>query len=200
MRLQRVGHDWVTKHSTTLYITVAIHSYFSIKFLLCIFPLIHSRSYYCGIGFQNPLWYNYKALVDPNPAFLLWVSPFRILLWGWSSLNLLSLIDYNRVLVIVLHSFPDGSVVKRIHLQCGRHKRHGFNPWIGKILWRRKWQPTLVFLPKENPIDREAWQLQSIGSHRVRQDWSNWAHTHTCIWVKRLLCVSPCESFKMWLA
>ena len=115
-------------------------------------------------GFQNPLWCNYKALVDPNPACLLWVSPFRILLWGWSSLNLLSLIDYNRFLIIILHSFPNGSVVKRIHLQCRRHKRCGFNPWVGKILWRRKWQPTAVFLPKENPIDRWAWQLQSIGS------------------------------------
>ena len=24
---------------------------------------------------------------------------------------------------------------------------HGFNPWVRKIPWRRKWQPTLVFLP-----------------------------------------------------
>ena len=22
-----------------------------------------------------------------------------------------------------------------------------FDPWVGKIPWRRKWQPTLVFLP-----------------------------------------------------
>ena len=26
----------------------------------------------------------------------------------------------------------------------------GFDPWIGKIPWRRKWQPTLVFLPGES--------------------------------------------------
>ena len=25
-----------------------------------------------------------------------------------------------------------------------------FNPWVGKILWRREWQPTLVFLPGES--------------------------------------------------
>ena len=25
-----------------------------------------------------------------------------------------------------------------------------FNPWVGKILWRRKWQPTPVFLPRES--------------------------------------------------
>jgi len=23
----------------------------------------------------------------------------------------------------------------------------GFDPWVGKISWRRKWQPTPVFLP-----------------------------------------------------
>ena len=31
--------------------------------------------------------------------------------------------------------------------QSRRHKRHGFDPWIRKIPWRRKCQPTLVFLP-----------------------------------------------------
>ena len=30
-----------------------------------------------------------------------------------------------------------------------RCKKHGFDPWIRKILWSRKWQPTLVFLPGE---------------------------------------------------
>ena len=24
--------------------------------------------------------------------------------------------------------------------QFGRYKRHGFDPWVGKIPWRRKWQ------------------------------------------------------------
>ena len=31
-----------------------------------------------------------------------------------------------------------------VYLQCGRP---GFNPWIRKIPWRKKWQPTLVLLP-----------------------------------------------------
>ena len=30
--------------------------------------------------------------------------------------------------------------------QCRRHRRLRFDPWVGKFLWRRKWQPTLVFL------------------------------------------------------
>ena len=27
--------------------------------------------------------------------------------------------------------------------------RHAFRPWIGKIPWKRKWQPTPVFLPRK---------------------------------------------------
>ena len=27
--------------------------------------------------------------------------------------------------------------------------RPGINPWVGKIPWRRAWQPTPVFLPGE---------------------------------------------------
>ena len=30
--------------------------------------------------------------------------------------------------------------------QCRRHKRHGLDPWVRKSRWRRKWQPTLLFL------------------------------------------------------
>ena len=41
-------------------------------------------------------------------------------------------------------SFPGGSDGKSICLQWGRP---GFDPWVGKILWRRKWQPTPVLLP-----------------------------------------------------
>ena len=34
--------------------------------------------------------------------------------------------------------------------QCRRHRRHGFDPWVGKILWRRNRLPTSVFLPGES--------------------------------------------------
>ena len=37
--------------------------------------------------------------------------------------------------------------VKKIRLQCGRPR---FEPWVGKIPWRRKQQPTPVFLPGES--------------------------------------------------
>ena len=39
--------------------------------------------------------------------------------------------------------------------------------------WRRKWQPTPLFLPGESQGRGEAGGLPSMGSHRVRQDWSD---------------------------
>ena len=35
-------------------------------------------------------------------------------------------------------------------LQCRRRRSHRFDPWVGKILWRRAWQPAPVFLPGES--------------------------------------------------
>ena len=34
--------------------------------------------------------------------------------------------------------------------QCRRHRGCRFNLWFGKIPWRRKWQPTPVYLPGES--------------------------------------------------
>ena len=39
---------------------------------------------------------------------------------------------------------------KQSDCRCRSHRRHGFHPWAGKIPWRRKWQPTPVFLPGES--------------------------------------------------
>jgi len=44
--------------------------------------------------------------------------------------------------------FPRGLVGKESASQC---RRYAFDPWVGKIPWRRKWQPTPVFLPGESP-------------------------------------------------
>ena len=42
--------------------------------------------------------------------------------------------------------FPGGPNGKESLCQCRRLKRRGFNPWVRKIPWSRKWQPTPVFL------------------------------------------------------
>ena len=45
--------------------------------------------------------------------------------------------------------FPGGS---GICLQCRRCTRRGFDPWVGKMPWKRAWQSTPVSLPGENII------------------------------------------------
>ena len=49
-------------------------------------------------------------------------------------------------------------------------KETWFNPWVGKILWRREWQPTPVSLPKEFLHTEEPGRLQSMGFQRVGHD------------------------------
>ena len=44
---------------------------------------------------------------------------------------------------------PGGASGKEPTCQCRRCKRHGFNPWVRKIPWKRARQPTPVFLPGE---------------------------------------------------
>ena len=46
--------------------------------------------------------------------------------------------------------FTGGASGKEPACQCRRCRRHGFNPWVRKKPWRRKWQPTPVFLPGES--------------------------------------------------
>ena len=44
-----------------------------------------------------------------------------------------------------------------------QHRRRRFDPWVRKIPWSRKWQPTPVFLPEKSHEQR----LQSTGFQRV---------------------------------
>ena len=48
-----------------------------------------------------------------------------------------------------LRDFPGGTSGKEPGCQSERHKRYGFNSWVGKISWRRKWLPTPAFLPRK---------------------------------------------------
>ena len=47
--------------------------------------------------------------------------------------------------------------------------RHRFHPWVGKIPWRRKWQPTPVFLPGKSHGQRSLVGL-SVGLQKVGHD------------------------------
>ena len=62
--------------------------------------------------------------------------------------------------------FPGGSMIKNPPTNA---KRCEFDPWVGKLSWRRKWQPTPVFLPG-NFHGEDSGELQSMGSQRVGHD------------------------------
>ena len=47
--------------------------------------------------------------------------------------------------------------------------RHGFDPWFRKILWRRKWQPTPIFLPEKSHGQRSLRAI-ACGIAGVRHD------------------------------
>ena len=45
-------------------------------------------------------------------------------------------------------SLPWSLNSKKSTFQCRRCKRHGFDPWVRKTPWSRKWQPTPVLAGK----------------------------------------------------
>ena len=49
-----------------------------------------------------------------------------------------------------VYSTLAGASGKELTCQCRRPKRRSFDPWVGKIPWRRAWQPTQVFVPGES--------------------------------------------------
>ena len=65
--------------------------------------------------------------------------------------------------------FPGGSGNgKESTCQCRRCR---FNPWVGKVTWRRAWQLTPVFLPGKSHRQRCLMgYIQSMGSQKVGHD------------------------------
>ena len=59
--------------------------------------------------------------------------------------------------------FPGGASGKEPACQCRRYKRWTSNPQVGKIPWRRAWQPTPVFLPGKSNRQRSLAHCSSQG-------------------------------------
>ena len=61
---------------------------------------------------------------------------------------------------------PGGSVVKNLPA----FRRCGFDPWVRKIPWRRKWQPTPVILPEKSDGQRNLAGYSPWDCKRVRHE------------------------------
>ena len=106
-------------------------------------------------------------------------KPHHLHLEGWDQNTCPSVLKPVFVLMYNMTLMVRGLSDKEPACQCRRCKRHGFNTWVEKIPWRRKWQPTPIFL-LENPIHREAWRAVV---HGVAKSWTRlkWLSMHVCM-------------------
>ena len=118
----------------------------------------------------------------PTPAFFLFLPSFKSSLlpiltlsspssiqsfWLLTPLQLIQSLK-DTWLYVLSFKLPQYLALPRWCLQCRGWKRHGFDPWVRKIPWKRKWQPIPVFLPEESHGQRSPMELQ-----KVRHVWSD---------------------------
>ena len=93
------------------------------------------------------------------------------------------LVFCDQLISLGIRDFPGGSDGKSICLQC---RRPGFDPWVGKIPWRRKWQPTPVLLPGKSHGQRSLAGCSPWG-HK-ESDMTEQLHFHfQCLQVSSML-------------
>ena len=131
------------------------------------------------------------------PLKSLYVPILSTLIAPWTACNLVFEISRNNIreqiqhhqgLLLPLNSMgwvsklemraDGGASRKKSAHKCRRHKRWRFDPWVGKIPWRRAWQPT-PYSCLENPMDRGAWLATA---HKVTQSRTQlkWFSMHAC--------------------
>ena len=90
-----------------------------------------------------------------------------------------------QALVVMVHGliwgFSGGANGKESACQC---RSHGFNPWVRKITWRRKWQPTSVFLPGESHGQRSLAGCSPCGHRELAtaEHSTAWAYLTCSMW------------------
>ena len=104
---------------------------------------------------------------------------------------------------VCLCIFPGGNRDKESACQCRRRrirKRHGFNPWIGKV-WRR---PTSVFFPVKSDGQRSlvgysSWShKESNMTEHMHICSLTHTHTHTHIYIINELLLSHEKNESLW--
>ena len=83
--------------------------------------------------------------------------------------------DKSHICILYI-DFPGDSCGNKFTCQCRRCKWLGFDPWVSKIPWNRKCQPTPVFLPRKFHGQRNPWS--TVPGATESQTWlSDWAHS-----------------------
>ena len=118
-----------------------------------------------GEGNGSPL--QYSCLENPVDRGAWWTTVHGVEK-SWTRLSDFSF-SLSFFLQIYLHTeLPRWLCGKESTCQCRRPR---FNPWVRKNLWRRKWQPSPVFLPGKSHGERSLVGYNLCGRKRVRYNW-----------------------------
>ena len=105
----------------------------------------------------------YAAMKKNKVSFVKWSGKLSKLLWNRKCKVWWKWKRRTCICNCILNGLPWWLSGKESTCQC---RKLGFNLWVGKIPWGRKWQPTLVFLPGKFHGQR------SLGLQRAGHDWA----------------------------
>ena len=71
--------------------------------------------------------------------------------------------------------------------QWRRHRRCGFDSWVGKSHWRRKWHPTPVFLPGQSHARKNLAEYNPWGHKELNM--AEWLSTHVYMSISNSLTI-----------
>ena len=128
---------------------------------------------------------------NEHNCIVVWTLFGIALLWYWNENwpfpALWSLLSFPNLLTYWVQHSLVAQMVKYL-LQCGRC---GFHPWVRKIPWRRKWQSTPVFFPREF---HEWWNLAGYSQWGQKE-----LDTTECLHFLFFECNTlTASSFKVW--
>ena len=140
------------------YIHMYIHTHTSLVAHLLKSPPAVQETWVWSLGWEYPL----EKEMAIHSSILAWRIPWTSLVgyspWGHKESDTTKWLTFT---FSYTHGFPDGSDGIGSTRNMGNS---GFDPWFGKIPWRRAWQPTPVFSAGESLWAEEPGGLQSIGS------------------------------------
>ena len=163
MGLQRVRHHWATELNWT---DMCMYDRFILP-LSCQGNLFNTKVKMKVLVAQSCPTLCDHMYCSPPGSSVYSILQARILEW-------LAISSSNLIPAIVYIGFPRWLSGKESACQC---RRYGFNP-PGRPPWRRKWQPSPVFLLGKSHGQRSLARYSPCGHKRIRHNWAT-EHTHT---------------------
>jgi len=162
-RFPNFSHGFYSRQTTSVGCDWAPESPFSLS--LISLPLLSPTFSSVLASLPGPWLYpgNWKEDHDADCSWSCWRGARRFLClllvqhpleWclpsGSPQLQLQLLLVHNKCALVDIKWLPCWLSRLRICLQCRRHRRRGFSPWVGKIPWKREWLLTPVFLSEKS--------------------------------------------------